>query len=441
MKKNYTFNGYYNKIDLSDLDEEITFVEKGSPCGELLRRYWQPVILSEELGELPKLVKILDEELVIFRDKSSQVGLLDKHCSHRGASLEYGIVADCGLICSYHGWHFDIDGTLLKAGSEPCKSPVHKRVKHGAYQTYEYEGIIFAYLGPPEKTPEFPLYDTQTNNDLLKVPFTIETPCNWLQVYENTQDPIHVIHLHARSSGVQFGVASGVDQIIEYDNTPLGMINIQTRLIDDHVWTRTTESILPNGNQTGAIWEEAESEKFFQRTLMLRWVVPLDNTSTKTIGWRYFSKELDPRSQGDASNVGVEKIDFIGQTKNERSYEDSQRQPGDYEAQVSQRPVAVHKMENLASSDTGVAKLRNLVRTHVRNLADGGEIKHPKKNEFGHISTYTQDTVIKAQLDELQQRKFSKNLIKNVKENSHFSPEVRRQKAEESSREFIKELS
>ena len=98
-------------------------------------------------------------------------------------------------------------------------------------------------------------------------------------------------------------------------------------------------------------------------------------------------------------------------------------------------------MENLASSDTGVAKLRNLVRTHVRNLADGREINHPKKNEFGHISTYTQDTVIKAQLDELQQRKFSKSLIKNVKENSHFSPEVRRQKAEESSREFIKELS
>ena len=170
-------------------------------------------------------------------------------------------------------------------------------------------------------------------------------------------------------------------------------------------------------------------------------MVPLDNTSTKTIGWRYFSKELDPRSQGDASNVGVEKIDFIGQTKNERSYEDSQRQPGDYEAQVSQRPVAVHKMENLASSDTGVAKLRNLVRTHVRNLADGGDIIQAQKNELGKISTYTQDTVIKAQLDEVQQRKFSKNLIKNVKEFSHLPPKERRIKAEESSRNFIKELN
>jgi nitrite reductase/ring-hydroxylating ferredoxin subunit len=120
--KKYTFDGYNKEIDLSDLDEEITFVDKGSPCGELLRRYWHPVLLSEELGELPKLIKVLGEELVLFRDKSGQIGLLHKHCAHRGASLEYGIIADCGLICSYHGWQYDIDGTLIKAGSEPCKS-------------------------------------------------------------------------------------------------------------------------------------------------------------------------------------------------------------------------------------------------------------------------------------------------------------------------------
>ena len=109
MEKNYSFDGYNKEIDLSDLDEEITFVDKGSPCGELMRRYWQPVIMSEELSDLPKLVKILGEELVIFRDKSGKIGLLHKHCPHRGASLEFGIIAECGLICSYHGWHFDLD--------------------------------------------------------------------------------------------------------------------------------------------------------------------------------------------------------------------------------------------------------------------------------------------------------------------------------------------
>ena len=441
MEKNYSFNGYNKDIDLSDLDGEITFVDKGSPCGELMRRYWHPVILSEELSDLPKLVKILGEELVIFRDKSGKIGLLHKHCPHRGASLEFGIIADCGLICSYHGWHFDIDGSLIKAGSEPTKSPVHKRVKQGAYPTHEYEGIIFAYLGPEETKPEFPLYDVQENKKLKKIPFSIEIPCNWLQVYENTQDPIHVIHLHARSSGVQFGVASGVDQIIEYDDTPLGMINIQTRLVGNHVWTRTTESILPNGNQTGAIWEEAEKEKFFQRTSMLRWMVPLDNTNTKTVGWRYFSEDLDPRSQGDETLIGLESIDFVGQTKDERSYVDSQKQPGDYEAQVSQRPIAVHKLENLASSDTGVAKLRNMIRKSIRDLEKGVKISPPKKNECGHISTYTQDTVIKANLNEEQQRKFSRSLIANIKSNDKLSPDLRQKKVMENCRKFIKDLS
>ncbi len=441
MVKSYSFDGYKSNIDLSDLDEEITNVDKGSPCGEYLRRFWHPFILSKEIKELPKLIKLLGEELVVFRDKSGKIGLLNKHCPHRGASLEYGIIADCGLICSYHGWHFDIDGSLIRAGSEPSKSPIHKRVKQGAYPTREFEGIVFAYLGPTEKIPEFPFYDVQNDKSVKKIPFSLSAPCNWLQVYENTQDPIHVIHLHARSSGVQFGVASGVDQIIEYDDTPLGMINIQTRLVDNHVWTRTTESILPNGNQTGAIWEEAEKEKFFQRTSMLRWMVPLDNIHTKTIGWRFISKDLDPRSQGNEKQIGIESIDFIGQTENERSYAESQRQPGDYEVQVSQRPIAVHKMENLATSDTGVVKLRNLIRSNVRKLNKGVEPKHSSQNNSGHIPTYTQDTVVKVNLNKDQQKLFSRNLIKNMLHNDHLSSEKRRISIQQSSKDFINNIN
>ena len=224
------------------------------------------------------------------------------------------------------------------------------------------------------------------------IPFSITTPCNWLQVFENTQDPIHVLHLHALSSGVQFGAASGVEQTVDYKTTPLGMINIQSRKVNGHIWIRSTETILPNCNQTGAIFEEAETEKYFQRSAILRWMVPVNNTVTRTIGWRFFSEELDPNNRCDRSQVGKEKIDFIGQTEDERSYSERQRQPGDYEAQVSQRPIAVHGLENHGSYDTGVSLVRHLLRQRVRAVANGEPATHGQPGPDG-IATYIQDCV------------------------------------------------
>ena len=372
------FTGYYKPLGGAE-DPELTHIERGTPCGEYLRRYWQPVAMSSELHDLPVLVEILGEQLVLFRDGGGRIGLLHRHCSHRGASLEYGIVAERGIICCYHGWQYDIDGRLIKAGSEPEFSPICNKVVQGAYPAHEHNGIIFAYLGPPEHKPDFPVYDSELANDVEAVPFSITTPCNWLQVYENTQDPVHVLHLHSRVSGIQFGAASGVDQEIGYKTTPIGMVNVQSRRVGDYIWVRSTESILPNGNQTGAIWEEADSEKYFQRSAILRWMMPVNNTCTRTIGWRFFSKQLDPHNQGDRSQVGKEKIDFIGQTEDERPYKERQRQPGDYEAQVSQRPIAIHALENHASSDAGVMRIRHLLRKQVRALANGGTHPGPGK--------------------------------------------------------------
>ena len=354
------FQGYH-QIRNAREDAELTHVDPGTPCGEYLRRYWQPVAMSEELGALPLVVRVLGEDLVLFRDGSGRPGLLHLHCAHRGASLEYGIVAERGIICCYHGWHYDIDGTILRAGSEPPPdSPICRNVVQGAYPVHEHHGLLFAYLGPPEERPPFPVFDSERMPDTTRKPFSLTTPCNWLQIYENTQDPIHVLHLHARSSGVQFGAASGIDQVIEYQDTPLGMMNVQTRQVSEHVWVRTVDSILPNVNQTGAIWEEAEAVKAFQRCAMLRWMVPVDDTVTRTIGWRFFSPRLDPRGQDDPERVGRESIDFVGQSEDERPYEDRQRQPGDYEAHVSQRSIAIHDLEHRASSDAGVARLRRL---------------------------------------------------------------------------------
>ena len=386
------YQGYHQVRDARE-DAELTHVGPGTPCGEYLRRFWQPVAMAEELGELPRVVRILGEDLVLFRDGSGRAGLLHRHCAHRGASLEYGIVAERGIICCYHGWHYDIDGTILRAGSEPPDSPVCRNVVQGAYPVHEHEAILFAYLGPPGERPQFPVFDSERMPDTARRPFALTTPCNWLQVYENTQDPIHVLHLHARSSGVQFGAASGIDQVIEYQETPLGMMNVQTREVGGHVWVRTVDSILPNANQTGAIWEEAEAPKAFQRCATLRWMVPVDDTATRTIGWRFFSDRLDPRGQDRPDLVGRESIDFVGQTEDERPYEERQRQPGDYEAQVSQRPIAIHALEHRASSDAGVARLRRLLRRRIRELAAGEAVRQPDPFQLDAVPTYCQDTV------------------------------------------------
>ena len=326
---------------------------------------------------------------MLFRDGSARPGLLHRHCAHRGASLEYGIVAERGIICCYHGWHYDIDGTILRAGSEPPDSPVCRNIVQGAYPVHEHEDILFAYLGPPDERPPFPVFDSERMPDTTRRPFALTTPCNWLQIYENTQAPIHVLHLHARSNGVQFGV----DQIVESQETPLGMMNVQTREVGEHVWVRTVDSILPTANQTGAIWEEAEAPKTFQRCATLRWMVPVDDTATRTIGWRFFSDRLDPRGQDRPELVGRESIDFVGQTEDERPYEERQRQPGDYEAQVSQRPIAIHALEHRASSDAGVAKLRRLLRRRIRALAAGEPVRRPEPCGLDAVPTYCQDTV------------------------------------------------
>ena len=388
------YQGYHQVRDARE-DAELTHVGPGTPCGEYLRRYWQPVAMSEELGELPMVVRILGEDLVLFRDGSGRPGLLHRHCAHRGASLEYGLVAERGIICCYHGWHYDIDGTIIRAGSEPPDSPVCRHVVQGAYPVHEHNDVLFAWFGPPEERPPFPVFDSEFMPDAVRKPFVLTTPCNWLQIYENTQDPIHVLHLHARSSGVQFGVASGIDQIIEYQDTPLGMMNIQTREVGEHVWVRTVDSILPNVNQTGAIWEEAEAPKVFQRCATLRWMVPVDNTTTRTIGWRFFSDRLDPRGQDRPERVGRESIDFVGQTEDERPYAERQRQPGDYEAQVSQRPIAIHALEHRASSDAGVARLRRLLRRRIRELAAGDPVRQPDAFGLDAVPTYCQDTVFR----------------------------------------------
>src|SRR5438067_7297493 len=144
----------------------LTQTGPGTPCGALMRRYWQPVALAEELpsGGAPLPVRILSEELVLFRDEEGQPGLLGLHCPHRGADLSYGRLEDGGLRCLYHGWLYDRAGRCLEQPGEPAGSTFHDRIRHTAYPCVEAAGLIFAYLGPGEP-PLLPAYEALTVPD------------------------------------------------------------------------------------------------------------------------------------------------------------------------------------------------------------------------------------------------------------------------------------
>ena len=167
--------------------------------GQLMRCYWIPALLSEEIPEAdcaPVRVRLLGEDLVAFRDTQGRVGLLHEHCSHRGTSLFYGRNEECGLRCIYHGWKYDIDGNVLETPAEPAGSTLKFKVRHTAYPCKEAAGIVFAYLGPKERIPLLPNYEwTTLPPDHLYVTKSIQD-CNYLQGLEGECDSSHLSFLH-----------------------------------------------------------------------------------------------------------------------------------------------------------------------------------------------------------------------------------------------------
>lgn len=387
------FSGYFIS-DIPDEDSELTHVGPGTRCGEYLRRFWHPIALAQKLTDLPYAIRILGEDLVVFRDKSDNIGVLHKHCSHRGTSLEYGIISERGIRCCYHGWLFDVDGRILETPGEPEGSKLKDSIFHGAYPALEYKGLVFAYMGPPEEKPEFPILDTfeQPAGNKL-VPYSIYHPCNWLQVAENFMDPVHAVFLHTNLTNVQFTDAWGNMPTLEFGELDDGMYYINCRRVGDMVWIRSNHFLAPNLGQVAGLWEDADEEKYFGRASITRWTVPMDDTNCWIFGFRHFNSDVDPKSLGQADECGHNCVDFFGQT-GERSYEEQQRTPGDFEAQIGQRQIAVHDLENKGRSDEGVTRMRRILR---RGISDLTQIRQPadKIRGSGLINTYTHDTVLR----------------------------------------------
>jgi phenylpropionate dioxygenase-like ring-hydroxylating dioxygenase large terminal subunit len=376
------YGGYLHR-DIPGANNELTRVAPGTPCGEYLRRFWQPVILAAEIKDLPRKIKVLDEDLVVFRDLSGRIGLLELHCSHRGTSLEFGRIADRGIRCCYHGWLFDVDGKILETPGEPPGSTIKERLFHGAYPTREYRGIVFAYMGPPDQQPAFPIYDTCEVEGYRHVPIYNLVPCNWLQIKENSMDPVHTVFLHTHVSGTQFTDAFGDLGVVEWAESPIGMVYIHTRRAGDKVWVRMNDFILPNIHQFPPTGEDATTEKVFQGPAMTAWAVPIDDTHTISILLRH--------TKDDKAQPGRTRA--FGQT-GDRPYEDRQRQPGDYDAQTGQRPIAVHALEHLGATDRGVIQLRKMLREGIRAVQEGEAPCGLARAGGQPIRTYSNDTIL-----------------------------------------------
>ena len=416
--------GLYQHRHVPAEDAELTHVGPETPCGEYLRRFWQPVAMSSELAELPVSVRVLGEDLVLFRDKSGRVGLLDRHCCHRGTSLEFGIVEDHGIRCCYHGWKFDVDGRILETPGEPARSKIKQTTFQGAYPTLEFSGLVFAYMGPPRLKPEFPYYDAFDLPDDRMVTYSLTYPCSWLQIFENVMDPAHGVFLHTRISFEQFSPAWGELPVTEFRKSPLGMVYITSRRVGDLVWVRINDIILPNLAQAGAIWESGDHVKAFTRASLTRWTVPIDDTNSLVIGVRHFNEGVnDPQGRHNQAACGKEKVDFLGQT-GERPYHERQRIPGDFDAQVSQRPIAIHALEHLGTTDRGVSMLRSIIRKEIRDGAGSREPKYIRGKADGRIPTYCQDSVVRVpqhanRNDELVLRDIGRAIARIVIDEDH----------------------
>jgi phenylpropionate dioxygenase-like ring-hydroxylating dioxygenase large terminal subunit len=198
---------------------DLVRVGPGTPGGEWLRRYWLAVGLDGELRDVPQAIRVLGEDLVLFRDGSGRPGLMGLHCPHRGTSLEYGDLERDGIRCAYHGWLFDVRGQCLEQPAEPSGSTFAQRVRHLAYPVREQGGLLFAYLGPnrddPPPLPRYaPLVESGGQRQIEPVR---HLAYNWFNFYENVADPTHICVLH-RYSG--YGEQTWGDRFFDYHDMP-----------------------------------------------------------------------------------------------------------------------------------------------------------------------------------------------------------------------------
>jgi len=347
---------------------DLVEVGRGTPMGELLRRYWHPIGLVKDAGGIPRKIRALGEDLILFRDGQGRPGLLHARCAHRGTTLYYGKVEPAGIRCCYHGWLFGVEGHCLEQPCEPQGGAFKDKVRQPWYPVEEKYGLIFAYMGPPERKPVLPSYEclevmgdgefVDADDSSIGSGGPVIIPCNWLQHYENVVDPFHVPVLHASFSGAQFTTAMAAMPNVTFEASPRGVLARSIRKMEDgKTFYRVTEAALP----TLRVVPNPRVAQF-ARVESIGWVLPIDDTSFRI----YVAGRV--KAKGD---IGRMRSKFNGKDWRDMSEEEHQRHPGDYEAQVGQGPITIHSEEHFAQSDRGIVIMRRMLREQLDRIAEG----------------------------------------------------------------------
>jgi nitrite reductase/ring-hydroxylating ferredoxin subunit len=377
------YSGYHIPV-VGQPDMYIVQGGRGTPGGEYLRRFWQPVAFEREIEQAPLRVRIMGEDLVVFRDRSGAVGVLHLHCSHRGSSLEYGRVEEHGIRCCYHGRVFDVDGSVLEMPGERAAERLCKAQKQGAYPVHLFAGLVFAYMGPAELKPPFPIYDRfQLPGMRLEPGIRMPFACNWVQVKENAMDPAHTAILHSWEG--MFASEFGKFPEITWTATPTGMAYFASRRVEDKIWVRSTDILAPNIHSITSVFEDGRDLKECSPPWITIWTVPVDDDSCMNFVVEHLA--LDDATPASTRHRAM----AIGQTPN-RPYPERQKIPGDYDAMVSQGGIAPHSLENLGSLDRGVVLFRRLLKDGIKQVEQGQD--PPGLDRSGRLlPTYGTDRV------------------------------------------------
>ena len=358
-------------------NRKLTQVGPGTPGGELLRRYWQPIAgLHQVTEESPTaFVRMLGEDLVLFRDKSGRVGLLADHCSHRGASLLYGRVEERGIACAYHGWLYDTRGNCLETPAEPADSKLYLTVKHRAYPVEKLMGLYWAYMGP-EPVP--PIRRLDVGAYPLERITVMPHDASWIQALENNGlDGSHIYILHqdtgARKGTVLASTTRGrIDELttFDYEEVPFG---IRCRMASSDGYIEEDLVAFPN---------------MLRRVNQIQIHAPVDDTHTHCFKL-YFSRERN----GYDADLETEAVDYYVQQAEELKegpgvypdvrYRMNELGYQDITAIETQGAIAPRLDWRLATADRGIVLFERMLLREMDRVQEGrdpiGVIREPNQ--------------------------------------------------------------